>query len=232
MIIRVALIGLLMVASTSSAPQRNAKDDEDNFKMIILHNNDMHARFEQTSMISGKCKKEDADSKKCYGGFARVAHEVREFRRRAEAKEIPDVLYLNAGDTYTGTPWFSLYKDNITSDFLNILRPDAIVRIFLRDSSRRSLMFRLIFQSLGNHEFDEGSENLAKFLREINFPVLAANLILDDEPELKTATSMQPSIVFNVTGRQVGIIGYLTPETKDVAVPNKVEFIDEVVALK
>lgn len=92
--------------------------------------------------------------------------------------------------------------------------------------------FYHILQSLGNHEFDEGADNLAKFLREIDFPVLAANLNLDGEPELKSATSMQPSIVFNVTGRQVGIIGYLTPETKDVAVPNHVEFIDEVEALK
>lgn len=128
MIVRLALIGLLMAASISSAPLELA---EDNFKMIILHNNDMHARFEQTSRISGKCRKEDADSNKCYGGIARVAHEVREYRRRATAKEIPDVLYLNAGDTYTGTPWFSLFKDNITSAFLNVLKPDAIVRFQL-----------------------------------------------------------------------------------------------------
>lgn len=54
---------------------------------------------------------------------------------------------------------------------------------------------------------------------------------LDDEPELKTKWLM-PSKIFEIDGRKVGIIGYLTPETKDVAVPNNVEFIDEVVALK
>lgn len=41
-----------------------------------------------------------------------------------------------------------------------------------------------------------------------------------------------PSKVFEIDGRKVGIIGYLTPETKEVAIGNKVEFIDEVVALK
>lgn len=132
MIIRITLVAFFMAASISSAPQKNGKADGDSFKMIILHNNDMHARFEQTSKISGKCRKEDADTNKCYGGFARVAHEVREFRRQATAGEIPPVLYLNAGDTYTGTPWFSLYKDNITSAFLNLLKPDVIVRIFYK----------------------------------------------------------------------------------------------------
>lgn len=129
MIVRVAVLGLFMVSFIAAAPKKNA--DEESFKMIILHNNDMHARFEQTGVVSDKCTKADADLNKCYGGFARVAHEVREYRRRAEAGEIPRVLYLNAGDTYTGTPWFSLFKDKIASDFLKILKPDAIVRFLL-----------------------------------------------------------------------------------------------------
>jgi len=37
------------------------------------------------------------------------------------------VFYLNAGDTYTGTAWFTVYKDKIASAFLNKLSPDAIV---------------------------------------------------------------------------------------------------------
>jgi 5'-nucleotidase len=88
----------------------------------------MHARFEQTNAMSSRCREEDAKANKCYGGIARTAHVVRDFRRRAEAGEIPRVLYLNAGDTYTGTPWFALYKDNITASFLELLKPDAIVR--------------------------------------------------------------------------------------------------------
>lgn len=42
--------------------------------MIILHNNDMHARFEQTDALSKECKNEDVIESKCYGGFARVAY--------------------------------------------------------------------------------------------------------------------------------------------------------------
>lgn len=53
---------------------------------------------------------------------------VREYRAQEAGGGLP-VLYLNAGDTYTGTPWFAIYKDNITAAFLNILKPDAIVSL-------------------------------------------------------------------------------------------------------
>lgn len=130
MTLRLLFVGLLMVASIYSAPNKPPKSgslDEGNFKLIILHNNDMHARFEQTGQLSNKCSKADSDNNRCYGGFARVAYEVKEYRRRAAAGEIPKVLYLNAGDTYTGTPWFMIFKDEIASAFLNLLKPDAIV---------------------------------------------------------------------------------------------------------
>lgn len=52
---------------------------------------------------------------------------VRKYREEAKNGGTP-VLYLNAGDTYTGTAWFTVFKDNITSAFLNKLEPDAIVR--------------------------------------------------------------------------------------------------------
>lgn len=45
------------------------------FELIILHNNDMHARFEQTDALSKVCKPEDAYYQKCYGGFARVLYQ-------------------------------------------------------------------------------------------------------------------------------------------------------------
>lgn len=126
MIVRLAplFVFALMVSFITAAP--HTKDGS--FKLTILHNNDMHARFEQTGVYSDKCSKDDAGNNKCFGGFARVAHEVRMYRARAEAGEIPSVLYLNAGDTYTGTPWFSIFKDEIAAAFLKILKPDAIVR--------------------------------------------------------------------------------------------------------
>ncbi|XP_017836103.1 protein 5NUC-like [Drosophila busckii] len=177
-------------------------------KFIILHNNDMHARFEQTNINGGSCSKEQAEQNKCYGGFARVAHEVR--RHREEAKNGGTaVLYLNAGDTYTGTNWFAVFKDKMVSAFLNKLQPDA--------------------SSLGNHEFDESVQGLIPFLNAVNFPVLACNLDLSLEPEL-AATHLSNSTILQVNGAKIGIIGYLTPKTKEDTFSNVV-FEEEIIAI-
>jgi 5'-nucleotidase len=106
--------------------------------LIILHNNDMHARFEQTGVSTPKCSAADVTSNKCFGGFARVANVVRRYRKDAADGKIPPVLYLNAGDTYAGTPWFTLYTDKITAEFLKLLKPDATVRLDLIEKSFKS----------------------------------------------------------------------------------------------
>lgn len=46
----------------------------DHLELIVLHNNDMHARFEQTSAMSTKCNDEDVSANRCYGGFARIVY--------------------------------------------------------------------------------------------------------------------------------------------------------------
>lgn len=67
---RVTVLLGLLCTSAIAAPRADA----DNTKIRILHNNDMHARFEQTDARGGTCKNPDFITNKCYGGFARVAH--------------------------------------------------------------------------------------------------------------------------------------------------------------
>lgn len=63
--------------------------------------------------------------------------------------------------------------------------------------------------------------------------MLAANLNLDNETSLQGKASLMPYFIFNMTdGIKIGIIGYLTPETKGLAIPNDVEFTDEIEAIK
>ncbi|KFB42145.1 AGAP003629-PA-like protein [Anopheles sinensis] len=203
-IIPLMLLILAMANRAISAPKAAG------LELIVLHNNDMHARFEQTGAYSNDCQPSDVASNRCYGGFARVAHKVREYRATEASGGLP-VLYLNAGDTYTGTPWFAVFKDNITTAFLNMLKPDAI--------------------SLGNHEFDLGVDGLVPFLNEVDFPVLVANLDLSSTPTMQNTKSLRRSIVFTKSGVQIGVIGYLTPETKQLTPVNTVEFMDEIEAI-
>lgn len=54
---------------------------------------------------------------------------------REEAKESGTFLiYLYAGDTFTGTEWYTKFKGEICSRFMNLLAPDAMV-INLDDES-------------------------------------------------------------------------------------------------
>jgi 5'-nucleotidase len=38
--------------------------------------------------------------------------------------------------------------------------------------------------------------------------------------------------VFEKHGIKIGVIGYLTPETKKLTIPNDVEFLDEITSIK
>lgn len=41
------------------------------FKLTIVHNNDVHAHFDEINVHSGECKDEQARNNDCYGGEAR-----------------------------------------------------------------------------------------------------------------------------------------------------------------
>lgn len=43
------------------------------FKFTIVHNNDMHARYDPVKGSSEKCDKDDDTIGVCFGGFARIS---------------------------------------------------------------------------------------------------------------------------------------------------------------
>lgn len=89
-----------------------------------------------------------------------------------------------------------------------------------------------MLQSLGNHELDLGIEGLLPFLNEVEFPVLVANFNVSSNHPIWRTKSLKKSVVFDIKGHKVGVIGYLTPETKLVTVSNDLEFVPEVDAIK
>lgn len=90
--------------------------------LILLHNNDLHGHFEETCI-------DRQGVSKCFGGFGRISTVVKQYRSDHDRGSGPPVLFLNAGDTYTGTPWFSLFKDKIASEMMNALKFDAGVSV-------------------------------------------------------------------------------------------------------
>lgn len=198
-----AITLLILVSKTLTNPTLR-KDEE--FTIRIVHTNDMHARFEETSQLSTACTPQDAAVGKCYGGFARIATLVRQAK-----SESPSTIFLNAGDTYQGTAWYNMYKWEGVAWFMNLLQPDAI--------------------SLGNHEFDDGVKGLIPFIQNASYPILTANLDLSKQPNL-AATNLKNSTILEVSGNKIGIIGYLTPETKILSTTENVIFKDEVESIQ
>lgn len=78
------------------------------------------------------------------------------------------------------------------------------------------------FQTLGNHEFDDGVKDVQSFLRNITIPVVVSNIDLSDEPSLANIPNLMKSKVLTIKGRKIGIVGYLTPET---AVSNELRLL-------
>lgn len=175
------------------------------FNLTILHLNDFHARYEETNVFSGRCSEEDKANNKCYGGFARLKTAVDQERAKT-----PNVLYLSAGDYFQGTIWYTVLKWRAMAHFLQLVPHDAM--------------------SLGNHEFDDGVEGIVPFLEQVPFPVLAANL--DDTLQPSIQGKYQKSTVIELSGRKIGIVGYLTVETLMIANPGRIDIGDEVVAVR
>jgi len=175
------------------------------WELTLLHVNDIHVRMEETNKYSASCKQRDADAGKCYGGLARLHKAVNEIRHEEE-----NVLWLNAGDFYQGTIWYTQFKWRVVSQFNNALDFDAM--------------------TLGNHEFDDKVEGLVPFLQNQSCPVVVTNLNTSLVPELDNLYVR--SLVKEINGHTIGLVGYITPHTKFISNSGKVIFMDEIESLQ
>ena len=112
------------------------------YRLNILHINDLHSRIEPISKYDGTCSAEDDAEGKCFGGVARVKTYLDE-RRAALADE--NVITLDAGDQFQGSLFYSTYKGTAAAVLMNAIGFDVM--------------------AVGNHEFDDGPEVLARFNR-------------------------------------------------------------------
>ncbi|XP_028167770.1 apyrase-like [Ostrinia furnacalis] len=195
----VRVLGLaLWLSCVSSAVINN-----DLYRLDIVHFNDFHDRFEETTVQFPVCKTND-DA--CIGGFARLYFEI---KKLLSEKQNP--LLLNAGDVFQGTYWYTLLKWDVEQKFMNLMPVDAT--------------------ALGNHEFDDGPAGLAPYLAALRSPVVAANLDSTNETALNGL--YKPHIVVEKNGRKIGIIGLITTDTAKTSNPGKnLKFLDPIETVK
>jgi len=164
------------------------------YTLTILHINDWHSRIESNNKYESTCSAEDETDGKCFGGAARLVTAVAE---RRKALEGGNVLLLNGGDNFQGSLFYTTYKGSVEAEFLNQMKFDAM--------------------TVGNHEFDDGEDALAPFLDVIKFPVLSANVAASVSS--KVGDRIKPSMVIEVGGEKIGIVGAVTNDTPEIASP-------------
>lgn len=94
-----------------------------------------------------------------------------------------NTLLLDAGDIFQGTPYFNMYSGEIEMKAMSYLGYDA--------------------STIGNHDFDNGAENLAKQMNHANFPFIISNYDVSDSA---LANKVAPYIVFNKGKIKVGVL--------------------------
>src|SRR5437870_1627876 len=173
--------GLLSAFPTLASA--SAALEPDTVCISILHTTDLHGHILPTADYNGNSD---------YGGLARCAAQIRQWRRQNS-----NSILIDVGDVYQGTEVSLRNKGTLMIDLFNHLKYDAWI--------------------VGNHEFDWGVETFLNVLAKSAMPVLAANISLDgaaagDFRDAKHPfAKVQPYALKEIAGIKIAIIGVATP---------------------
>ena len=103
---------------------------------------------------------------------------------KADGRE--NVLLLHAGDFSQGSTYFSEFGGDLEIRELNAFGYDAV--------------------TLGNHEFDNGLEDLGRRLSSLECPVVVCNF---DFSPFEAGKYIKPCTIVEKAGRKIGIVGVL-----------------------
>ncbi|MEZ7498022.1 metallophosphatase [Flavobacterium sp. Arc3] len=140
-------------------------------KITILHTNDVHSHIDPFPA--------DDPRNPNMGGVARRAALIQKIR-----KEDENVLLLDAGDIFQGTPYFNYYGGELEFKLMSMMQYDA--------------------STIGNHDFDNGIAGLYAQMPHAKFEFLSANY---DFKNTLMDGLVKPYKVFNKNGIKVGVFG-------------------------
>ncbi|XP_077555712.1 protein 5NUC-like isoform X8 [Haemaphysalis longicornis] len=194
------VFGILLLWSTASCPVFGE------FTLTVLHTNDVHSHIEESSKHGGLCS---GDREECVGGVARIVTKVNEIK-----KMYPDTIFVNAGDFFQGTAWYTVLKEALISEVMVKMGYD--------------------YACLGNHEFDNGPASLALFLEKVarsRLKIVSCNTDFSRSSKLRHI-KLPKSVVANMHGTKVGIIGAVLEDTKFLSNPGSVRFMDDMKSIR
>lgn len=179
------------------------------YKLNILHINDLHSRIEAINKFDSTCSPAETEKKECFGGIARVKGAID--ARRGELGSNANLLVLDAGDQFQGSLFYTQYKSEPIAEFMNGIGFDAM--------------------AIGNHEFDDGPEELLKFINALKFPIISGNTKAAAGSIL--ADKYKGYVIKDLGGQKVAVVSVLATDTNETSSPgDKISFEDEIAYLK
>ncbi|MEJ7694619.1 metallophosphatase [Daejeonella sp.] len=142
---------------------------DDLVKLVFLHTNDVHSRIDPFPM--------DGSRNQGMGGVAPRASLIKKIRG-----EEKNVLLLDAGDIFQGTPYFNFYGGELEIKMMSMMAYDAGI--------------------MGNHDFDNGIEGFHKQLPHADFPIINSNY---DFSDTLLNGKTQPYKIFKKDGLKIGV---------------------------
>ncbi len=139
--------------------------------LTVLHTNDVHSYIDPFPA--------DDPKNPNLGGVARRAFLIEKIRQ-----ENPNVLLLDAGDQFQGTPYFNCYGGEVEYKLMSMMKYDVA--------------------TLGNHEFDNGIDGFYSQLPNANFDFVSANY---DFKNTLLDGVVKPYKIFYKNGIKVGVFG-------------------------
>lgn len=164
-----AYTGILL--TSGAFPLLADSKDPDITKLTILHTNDVHSRLDPFPM--------DGSKNQGLGGVAKRATLIKRIR-----KEQKNVLLLDAGDIFQGTPYYNFFGGEIEMKVMSELGYDAA--------------------TLGNHDFDGGLDGLELQLVHTKFPLISSNYDFSNTVMNKKTI---PYTIFKKDGIKIGVFG-------------------------
>ena len=165
--IKSSLLGSTILAATNSVFAKNKNETT----LSILHTNDVHSHIEPF-----------ADDDKKYPGLGGAAARATILKNIRDSHE--NILLLDAGDIFQGTPYFNFFHGDLEIDLMNQMRYDAA--------------------TIGNHDFDGGIETLAKQITRANFPFVNCNYDFTNTP---VENKVHKHIIIKKGKVKIGITG-------------------------
>lgn len=157
----------------------------------ILHTNDMHG-----GIVPTEASFMNPDFPPMMGGGAYIKAYADEVREECEANG-EYFLLIDVGDAFQGTPTGNYEGGEYVVEWMNACGYDMM--------------------TLGNHDFDQGTDNALEFCAQTDFPVVCANFV--DSTTGEIPESITPYIIMDIGGVDVAFIGLTTTDTYGLVTP-------------